>query len=108
MYTLGIVLLLAVATVKLVDFLTDKIEALRPMKSLLTFVIAVGATVALDFSVFRAWGSGIDNETLGVWITGFAVAGMTSVVRAVLGYLTHDKAARDDTLGESHPLRRAA
>ena len=43
----------------------------------LAHVIAVGATVLLDYSVFGAWGIAIRNATVGTWTTGFIVAGMT-------------------------------
>jgi len=108
MYTFAVIALLAVGVVKLVDSLTDTIEPLRPVKSLLTFAGAIGAVVALDFSLFTGWGVEIRNETLGVWITGFCVAGMTVVWRAAFGYLTQNRAERDETLGEHRPLRKAA
>jgi len=108
MYTFAVIALLAVGTVKLVDFLTDSVPPLRPIKSLLTFVGAIGAVVALDFSMFAGWGVEVRDATLGVWITGFCVAGMTVVWRAAFGYLTHDRAEGDETLGEHRPLRKAA
>ena len=48
MYDFAIVALLALATLKLVDFLTDSVPQLRNMRTLLTFVVAVGATVLID------------------------------------------------------------
>jgi hypothetical protein len=108
MYEFAIVALLALATLKLVDFLTDVVPQLRNLRSLATFVVAVGATVLLDYSVFRAWGIDIRNDTTGVWITGFVVAGMTVPWRAVFAYLTHDRARADETLGEQTPSVRAA
>ena len=36
--------------------------------------------------------SAVDSHDVGVWITGFMVAGGTSAWRAVFGYLTHDRA----------------
>jgi hypothetical protein len=108
MYDFAIVALLALATLKLVDFLTDAVTQLRPMRSLLTFVIAVGGVLALDYSVFTGWGVEIRNATLGTWITGFVVAGMTVPWRALFAYLTHDRARADETLGEATPKVRAA
>lgn len=108
MYDFAIVALLALGTLKLVDFLTDAVAQLRPLRSLLTFVIAVGGTLALDYSMFRGWGVDIRNATLGTWITGFCVAGMTVPWLALFGYLTHDRAAADETLGEVTPRVRAA
>ena len=108
MYDFAIVALLALATLKLVDFLTDAVAQLRPLRSLLTFVIAVAGVLALDYSVFAGWGVDIRNATLGTWITGFIVAGMTVPWRALFAYLTHDRARADETLGEQTPKVRAA
>ena len=108
MYDFAIVALLALGTVKLVDFLSDYISPLKAWRSLLTFIAAVGVVVALDYSLFAGYDIAIRNETVGVWVTGFMVAGVTVAWRAVFGYLTHDRATRDETLGEHPPLRRAA
>lgn len=108
MYEFAIVVLLALAVVKLVDFLTDAVGALEPMRSLLTFVAAIGAVWLLDYSVFAGWDVAIRNEAVGVWLTGFMVAGLTVPWRALFTFLTHDKATRDETLGEHRGLRRAA
>jgi hypothetical protein len=108
MYDFAIVALLALGSVKVVDFLAESVPPLRAWKSLVTFVVAIGAVVALDYSLFRSFGITVRNETLGVWITGFMVAGATVGWRAIFGYLTHDRATRDETLGEHRPLRRAA
>jgi hypothetical protein len=108
MYDFAIVALLALGTVKLVDFVSDYIPPLQAWRSLLTFVAAVGSIVALDYSLFEGFGVTVRNETLGVWVTGFMVAGLTVAWRAVFGYLTHDRATRDETLGDHPTLRRAA
>lgn len=107
MYAFAIVAMLALATVKLVDFLSDAVAALRPMRSLATFVLSIGAVLALDYSLFDGFGITVRNHTVGLWMTGLMVAGMTVTWRAVFGYLTHDKAASDETLGE-HKVMRAA
>ncbi len=107
MYAFAIVAMLALATVKLVDFLSDAVAALRPMRSLATFVLSIGAVLALDYSLFDGFGITVRNHTVGLWVTGLMVAGMTVTWRAIFGYLTHDKAASDETLGE-HKVIRAA
>jgi hypothetical protein len=108
MYDFAIVALLALATLKLVDFLTDNVPKLRSLGTLLTLVIAVGSTLLIDYSVFKGWGIGIRNDTVGTWVTGFMVAGMTVPWRALFAYLTHDRARADETLGEQAPSVRAA
>jgi len=109
MYDFAVVVLLALAALKLVDFLTNAVPQVQPMRSLLTFVVAVGGTVLMDYSVFRAWGIDIRNATVGTWVTGFIVAGLTVPWRALFGFLTHDRATGDETLGEhGTPIVRAA
>jgi hypothetical protein len=109
MYDFAVVVLLALAALKLVDFLTNAVPQVQPMRSLLTFVVAVGGTVLLDYSVFRAWGIDIRSATVGTWVTGFIVAGLTVPWRALFGFLTHDRATGDETLGEhGTPIVRAA
>ncbi len=108
MYNFAIVALLALATVKLVDFLGDVIPSIKPLRSLLTFVAAIGAVLALDYSIFGGFGVAVRDRTTAVWVTGFMVAGLTVAWRAVFAYLTHDRAERDETLGDHRPLRKAA
>jgi hypothetical protein len=108
MYAFALVALLALGTLKLVDYLTDAVEPLRALRSLLTFVIAVLVTVVLDFSLFKAWNVAIDNDGIGPWVTGFIVAGMTVPWRALFAYLTHDRATSDETLGEHQRMARVA
>jgi hypothetical protein len=108
MYDFAIVALLALATLKLADFLTDAVPQLRSMRTLLTYVVAIGATVLIDYSVFNGFGIEVRNDTVGTWITGFVVAGMTVPWRALFAYLTHDRARADETLGEATPSVRAA
>jgi len=106
MYEFAVVVLLALATVKVVDFLSDNVPLFERFRSLLTFIVAVGATVWLDYSLFQGWDVAIRNETLGIWITGFVVAGLTVPWRAVFGWLTHDRATGDESLGEHKPIIR--
>jgi hypothetical protein len=108
MYDFAIVALLALATLKLVDFLTDAVPQLRNMRTLATFVIGVGAAVLLDYSLFRGFGIEIRNDTVGTWVTGLVVAGMTVPWRALFAFLTHGRARIDETLGEQTPSVRAA
>ncbi|GIU90825.1 MAG: hypothetical protein KatS3mg010_1924 [Acidimicrobiia bacterium] len=107
MYDFAVVALLALATLKLVDYVTELVPALRKYRALATFVLAIAATVGLDYSVFSGWGVEIRDADLGTWITGFMVAGLTVPWRAIFGFLTHDRAAGDETLGEHTQIRAA-
>jgi hypothetical protein len=108
MYTFAVIALLGLAPVKLVDVLCDYIRPLVPIRSLLTFAVAIGAVWALDFSMFTGWDTPIRNSDVGMVVTGVAVAGITVAWRAVFAYLTHDRATLDETLGEHAGLHRAA
>lgn len=106
MYTFAIIAMLALATVKLVDFLADNVQQLDRLRSLLTYVVAIGSVIALDWSMFEGFGSSIGDRDLGMYVTGFVVAGMTVPWRAVFTFLTHDRAMADETLGHRTPILR--
>ena len=108
MYTFAIIALLGLATVKLVDVLCDYVGPLGQVRSLLTFIVAVGGVWALDFSMFDGWNTAVRNHDVGIVVTGLAVAGITVAWRALFAYLTHDRATLDETLGEHTGLHRAA
>jgi hypothetical protein len=108
MYNFAIVALLALGTLKLVDFVVDNVSALERFRSLCTFIVAVGTVWALDYSLFDGFGIAVRDRDNGMWITGFLVAGMTVPWRAMFAYLTHEKATGDETLGHHSPMRRVA
>ena len=108
MYHFAIVALLALATVKIVDFLAGNLPMVERLRSLLTFVLGIGAVWVLDYSLFDGFGVDVRNHDTGVWITGFMVAGLTVPWRALFGYLTHDRATVDETLGHPVPIRKVA
>lgn len=109
MYAFAIVALLALATLKVVDFVCDNLAVIERFRSLLVYVVGIGAVVWLDFSLFAAWDIAVRDATLGVWITGFVVTGMTVPWRAAFRWVTHDHATGDEALGQPMGfLRRAA
>lgn len=108
MYHFAILALIALATIKVVDFVGDNVPQLHGLRTPLTFFTTVVTVIVLDYSVFAGWGVAVDNADFGVWVTGFMAAGMTVPWRAVFGYLTHDRATSDETLGDHTSLRRAA
>ncbi|MEX2293593.1 MAG: hypothetical protein WD691_07365 [Acidimicrobiales bacterium] len=108
MYHFAIVALLALGTLKLVDFVVDNVGGIERFRSLLTFVAAVGAVWMLDYSLFDGFGVAVRERDTGMWISGFIVAGMTVPWRALFAYVTHEKATGDETLGNHSPMRRVA
>jgi len=108
MYDFAVVALLALATLKLVDFLVDNLPGLERFRSLGTFLVAMGAVWVLDYSLFDGFGVAVRDENTGLWMTGFLVAGLTVPWRAMFAWLTHEKATVDETLGHHSPMRRVA
>jgi hypothetical protein len=109
MYDFAIVALLALASLKIVDFLCANFSPIESFRSLLTFIVAVGAVVWLDYSLFDGWAVDIRDQDLGVWVTGFLVTGLTVPWRAAFSWLTHDRATSDESLGaDTGFIRRAA
>lgn len=108
MYHFAVITLLALATLKLVDFATDNVGALSRFRSLLTFVVGIGAVWLLDYSLFEGFAIDIRDRDVGVWVTGFVVAGLTVPWRALFAWFTHAKAMGDETLGDHAPMRRVA
>ena len=66
MYTFAIIALLALATVKLVDVLCDYVTPLQRLRSLMTFVAAIGAVWALDFSMFEGFNTAVRDRNVAV------------------------------------------
>ena len=108
MYHFAIVALLALATLKLVDFVVDNVAILERFRSLGTFVVGIGAVWMLDYSLFDGFAVAVRDRNTGLWMTGFLVAGLTVPWRAMFAWLTHEKAAGDETLGVHSPMRRVA
>ncbi len=107
MYQFAIVALLALAIVKLVDFIDGAVPAVTGFRSVFTFVLGLGAVWALDYSLFEAFGVATRSRDMGIIMTGFIVAGMTVPWRAAFGWMTHDRAAADETLGGTRGIRAA-
>ena len=104
MYHFGLIVLMALALVKLVDFVVDQNAGLERMRSLLTFAGGIGFMWMLDYSLFESWGVAVREQWMGLWATGFIVAGTTVVWRGVFSYLTHHQSPIDESLGAHRPL----
>lgn len=107
MHDFAVIALLALAVVKLVDFVCELIDV-KGLRSPLTFVAGVTVALLLDYSLFAGWGVAIRDADVGTWVTGFVIAGMTVPWRALFGWLTNERAASDEVLGDHSQLRRAA
>ena len=107
MYQFAIVALLALAVVKLVDFIDGSVPGAGGFRPILTFVLALGAVWVLDYSLFSGFGVDVRTRAAGMWLTGFMVAGLTVPWRALFGYLTKSGAISDETLGGGQGVRAA-
>ena len=87
MYTFAIVVLLGLALFKVVDLLEDLLPALARFHTLVTLVLAVAGTVAMDYSMFSAFHVTLRNSWMGSWTTGLIIAGTTSAWRAAFHWL---------------------
>lgn len=107
MHHFAVIALMALAIVKLVDFVADNLTVLERFRSAMGIAGGVAAAWLLDYSLFAGWDIAIRNDDTGVWFTGLAMAGMTVPWRALFGFLTNHQAHADETLGERSHLRAA-
>jgi hypothetical protein len=87
MYEFAVILLLGLATLKVVDLLADLVPGLGQARTLLTFLVAIGAIVALDYSVFEGFGITVRENWIGTVVTGLIVGSLSTAWQAFLGYL---------------------
>jgi hypothetical protein len=87
MYEFAVVLLLGLATLKVVDLLANLVPGLGTARTLLTFLVAIGGVVALDYSVFEGFGITVRENWIGTVVTGLIVGSLTTAWQAILGYL---------------------
>ena len=87
MYHFAVAALLALATLKVVDLLEGLMPAVSRGRALLTFALAIGAAVALDFSVFAGYGIAVRETWMGTWGTGLIIGSLATVWQVLFGFL---------------------
>jgi hypothetical protein len=87
MYEFAVVALLGLATLKVVDLLTELVPGLTPFRTLLTFTTAVAGVVALDYSVFGGFGIEVREAWIGTLVTGLIAGSLATAWSAVFGWL---------------------
>lgn len=87
MYEFAVVALLGLATFKVVDLLVELVPSIGKARSLTTFVLAVIAAVALDYSIFTGFGVTVREHWLGTVVTGLIVGSLAAAWQALLGWL---------------------
>jgi len=101
MYEFAIVALLALAVIKFADFLVAAVPALDGFRRFLPFVLGIGAVFTLDYSLFSEYGIGVRNEDMGMILTGFMVAGLTTAWRVLFGWMGRDGSADETVPGRT-------
>lgn len=107
MYEFAVVALLGLATLKVVDLLSELVPGIAKARTLTTLLVAVLAVVALDYSVFEGFGIAVRENWIGTVTTGVVVGALAAAWQTVLGYL----GASEGTAGEGRrngPTRIAA
>src|SRR5256885_2466711 len=87
MYDFAIVALLGLATLKVSDLLEELVPSLARFSTLLRLAIGVGAAVAIDFSLFTAFGVSVREQWLGTWATGLMIGSLGTAWRAAFAWL---------------------
>ncbi len=87
MYEFAVVALLGLAVLKVVDLVEELAPAIARFRALSTFVLAVVALVAIDYSVFAGFDVVLRESAMGPWITGVIVGSLAFAWQAVLSWL---------------------
>jgi len=107
MYEFAVVALLGLAVLKVVDLVEELVPGTARFRTLATFVLAVAAVVAIDYSVFAGFDITLRESTMGPWITGVIVGSLASVWHAVLSWLRSPELLTHET-GRPERARIAA
>lgn len=97
MYQFAVVALLGLAVLKVVDLVEELVPGTARFRTLATFVLAVAAVVAIDYSVFAGFDIALRESTMGPWVTGVIVGSLASVWHAVLSWLRSPERLTHDT-----------
>jgi hypothetical protein len=108
MYEFAIVALLGLATLKVVDLFEEIVPALDKFNTLLRLAIGVVIAVALDHSLFSAYGISVRNNWMGTWGTGLIIGSLATAWRAVFGYVGAIAEDGTEARHEHHGPRRMA
>jgi len=87
MYTLAVVALLGLGLFKVIDLLEDVVPVLARIHGLVTVVLGVVVAVVLDYTLFPGFKTVFREEWMSTWMTGFVLAGTTSVWHALFHWL---------------------
>ena len=106
MYHFAVVALLGLAILKIADVLVDLVPSLGKTRTLLTFVLAIVTTVALDYSLFAGFGIDLREAWMGTVATGLLAGSLASAWNVLFGWLgsTEGRTTEDTTSTRRHRI----
>ena len=108
MHDFLITIFLGLALFKIVDVLEDLAPGITRFHTLATLVLAVAGVYALDYSIFQGYDVALRESYMGLWATGFIVAGTTSIWRAMFHWLGSAEGEEPDVRHRAGPRSIAA
>jgi hypothetical protein len=87
MYEFAVVALLGLVALKVTDLAIENAPGLDRVRTLFTFILAIGLTLALDYSVFAGFGITVREAWMGTVGTGLVAGSLAGAWSAVLGWL---------------------
>lgn len=103
MYVFAAIVLIGLATAKLVDLVRGFVELTRTMRLTLAFLLGVVIAWATDYSMFASWGITFRQVWMELVGTGLVIGGVAAVWHEVLDVASeyarrvHDQAAEIET-----------
>jgi hypothetical protein len=96
MYTFAVVALLGLAVLGVTSLLQELVPGLVRFHRFVTLAVAVGAAVAMDYSLFAGFKVGLREAWMGPLFTGLIVGSLATAWQALLGWLGWSEPATTD------------
>jgi hypothetical protein len=103
MYEFAAVALLGLATLKVVDLLSELVPGIAKVRTLTTFALAVATVLALDYSIFSGFGIAVRDAWIGTVVTGLIIGSLAAAWDAVLGWFGTTKEVGSDRGNAGRP-----
>lgn len=111
MEAFAMIALLGLAALIVSRIVARYLEAAREFFAVAVVVLGIAAAWIADFDLFAAWGLTVRNHTIGIVLTGLAIAGAGYFWQPILGFfegLARKQVDEAQTLEKTQNLRRVA
>lgn len=111
MYAFGMLVLLGLAVLVVAEVVHRYLSVAAEFWAFALVVFGVGTAWLADFDLFGVWGLSVRNDTIGITVTGFLIAGVGYFWREVLHFfagLARKFTDEAKTLEKTEQLRRVA